>query len=76
MDASKEARLKALTQELAELLYEETDPEEVKTLEGIENAVRGHLLEHVGPELGHFLSVQAAVQREAASEASPASSAD
>ena len=76
MDASKEARLKALTQELAELLYEETDPEEVKTLEGIENAVRGHLLEHVGPELGHFLSAQAAAQHEAASEASPASLAD
>jgi len=76
MDASKEARLKALTQELAELLYEETDPEEVKTLEGIETAVRGHLLEHVGPELGHFLSAQAAAQREAASEALPASSAN
>lgn len=69
MDASKEARLKALTQELAELLYEETDPEDVKTLEGIENAVRGHLLEHIGPELGHFLSAQAAAQREAGSEA-------
>jgi hypothetical protein len=69
MDASNEARLKALTQELAELLYEETDPEEVKTLEGIENAVRGHLLKHVGPELGHFLSAQAAAQREAVSEA-------
>lgn len=58
MDASKQARLKALTEELAELLYEETDPEEVKTLEGIEKAVRGHLLEHVGPELGHFLSAR------------------
>lgn len=76
MDASKEARLKALTQELAELLYEETDPEAVKTLEGIENAVRGHLLEHVGPELGHFLSAQAAAQREGVSEALPASSAN
>lgn len=76
MDASKEARLKALTQELAELLYEETDPEDVKTLDGIETAVRGHLLEHVGPELGHFLSAQAAAQREAASEALPASSAN
>ena len=69
MDASKEARLKALTQELAELLYKETDPEAVKTLEGIETAVRGHLLEHVGPELGHFLSAQAAAQHGAASEA-------
>jgi hypothetical protein len=76
MNATKEARFKALTQELAELLYEETDPEEVKTLEGIENAVRGHLLKHVGPELGHFLSVQAAAQPEAASEVLPASSAD
>ena len=62
MDASKEARLKALTQELAALLYEETDPEAVKTLEGIEKAVRGHLLNHIGPEIGHFLSAQAAGQ--------------
>lgn len=76
MDASKEARFKALTQELAELLYEETDPEEVKTFKGIENAVRGHLLEHVGPELGHFLSAQAAAQHGVASDASPASSVD
>lgn len=73
MDGSKQARFKALTQELAELLYEETDPDEVKTLAGIENAVRGHLLEQVGPELGHFLSAQAAVQRGDDSEQSPAS---
>ena len=55
MDASKEARFKALTEELAALLYEETDPEQVKTLAGIEEAIRGHLLERVGPELGNFL---------------------
>jgi hypothetical protein len=54
MDASKEARLKALTEEIAALLYEETDPEAVKTLEGIETAVLGHLLEHVGPQIGNF----------------------
>jgi hypothetical protein len=76
MDASKQARLKALTEELAALLYEETDPDEVKTLEGIEKAVRGHILEPVGPELGHFLSAQAAAQPEAVGEASPASSVD
>jgi hypothetical protein len=76
MDESKQARLKELTQELAALLYEETDPNEVKTLEGIEKAVRGHLLEHVGPELGHFLSAQAAAQPEVVSEASPASLAN
>jgi hypothetical protein len=40
MDASKEARLKALTEEIAALLYEETEPEAVTTLAGIETAVR------------------------------------
>lgn len=63
MDASKEARFKALTEELAALLYEETDPEQVKTLAGIEEAIRGHLLERVGPELGNFLLQQAAARQ-------------
>ena len=63
MDASKEARFKALTEELAALLYEETDPGQVKTLAGIEEAIRGHLLERVGPELGNFLLQQAAAQQ-------------
>lgn len=72
MDATKAARLKALTHELAELLYEETNPEQVKTLEGIEEAVRGHLLNHVGPELGNFLSAQQVAQRAGGSESSPA----
>lgn len=74
MDAAKEARFKALTEELAELLYSETDPEQVKTLEGIEEAIRGHLLERVGPELGVFLSPQAAAQRAVATVRSKASS--
>lgn len=73
MDAAKEARFKALTEELAELLYSETDPEQVKTLAGIEEAIRGHLLERVGPELGVFLLQQAAAQRAAASASSTAS---
>ncbi len=72
MDASKEARLKALTQELAELLYEDTDPEQVRTLSGIEEAVRGHLLEHVGPKIGSFLSQQAAAQAVGESDTSRA----
>jgi hypothetical protein len=44
------------------LLYDETDPEQVKTLAGIEVAVRDHLLEYVSPEIGNFLSAQAAAQ--------------
>lgn len=74
MNAAKQARLKALTQELAALLYSESDPEQVKTLAGIEETVRGHLLEHVGPELGNFLSQRAALQRAGESEVSKASS--
>ena len=73
MDAAKEARFKALTAELAELLYSETDPKQVETIEGIEESVRGHFLERVGPELGIFLLQQAAAQRAAASASSTAS---
>jgi hypothetical protein len=62
MDAAKEAQIKAHALALAELLYDETDPEQVKTLAGIEVAVRDHLLEYVGPEIGNFLSAQAAAQ--------------
>ncbi len=62
MDAAKEARFKALTAELAELLYSETDPKQVETLAGIEESVRGHFLERIGPELGNFLLQQAAAQ--------------
>jgi hypothetical protein len=39
-------------------LYEETAPEQLTTLEGIEETVRGHILEHVSPQIGHFLSQQ------------------
>ena len=56
MDAEKKAQLQAHAQAIAALLYEETDPEQVKTLEGIEETVRDHLLEYVGPEIGFFLS--------------------
>lgn len=74
MDAAKEARLQALTEELAALLYEETDPEAVKTLEGIETAVRDHLLERVGPALGNFLSQRVVAPTAVANEISKASS--
>ena len=54
MDSDKRAQIKAHTRAIAALLYEETDPKQVKTLAGIEEAIRGHLLEHVGPEMGFF----------------------
>ncbi|MBE9020237.1 hypothetical protein IQ272_29720 [Chroococcidiopsidales cyanobacterium LEGE 13417] len=76
MDAEKKAQIQAHARALAALLDEETDPEQVKTLAGIEVAVRGHLLEHVSPEIGDFLLQQAAAQRADENAASTASSDD
>lgn len=63
MDTDKKAQIQAHARAIAALLYEETDPEQVKTLAGIEAAVRDHLLEHVNPEIGNFLSQQVAAQQ-------------
>lgn len=63
MDADKQAQIQAHARAIAALLYEETDPEQVKTLAGIEAAVRGHLLEHVSPKIGDFLLKPVAAQQ-------------
>lgn len=76
MDADKKAQIQAYARAIAALLYEETDPEQVQTLAGIEQAVRGHVLEHVSPEIGNFLSQQVAAQPADESEALTVSSDD
>lgn len=58
MDAEKLQQIQAHARAIAALLYDETRPEQLTTLEGIETAVRGHILEHISPEIGHFLSQQ------------------
>lgn len=58
MDADRLQQIQAHARALAALLYDETAPEQLTTLEGIEAAVRGHILKHVSPEMGHFLSQQ------------------
>ncbi len=50
MKADKLTKIQEHANAIAELLYEETAPEQVKTLGGIEEAVRGHLLNYVNPE--------------------------
>lgn len=72
MDADKKAQIQAHAQAIASLLYEETDPDQVKTLAGIEEAVRKHVLEHVSPEIGNFLLQQVVAQRVDANAASTA----
>jgi hypothetical protein len=68
MDADKQERLKACLQEAAEILYSESDPSKMQDLEGIEKTVRHHLLEFVGPEMGHFLSSKLLVRTRGALE--------
>lgn len=63
MDTDKLQQIQVHARAIAALLYDETAPEQLTTLEGIEQAVRGHILEHVSPAMGHFLSQQQAEQR-------------
>ncbi len=53
---SEQLRLSACIQEIAQILYKNTDTEEIATLEGIEKAVRQQMLEHVSPKVALFLS--------------------
>lgn len=41
---------------IAQILYEDTPPERLTTLAGIEQAVRDQMQKHVMPEVGVFLS--------------------
>lgn len=43
MKADKRAQIKAQARAIAALLYEETDPEQVQTLVGIDESVQDHL---------------------------------
>ena len=67
MTPEEKARLEACTREIAEILYrhaEAKDAEQLKTLEGIEIAVREQMLENVSPKVGIFLSKQAVGQKQ------------
>lgn len=73
MRAEKLKQIKAHANAIAELLYSETDLEQVKTLEGIEEVVRKHLINYVNPEVANFLSSAVAEQKQEESEGSKAS---
>lgn len=62
MDGDKIQQIQVHARAIAALLYDETAPEQLTTLEGIEGAVREHILEYVSPEIGHFLSQRQAGQ--------------
>lgn len=56
MDAQVQAKLKQHMDAIADILYQEANPKEIQTLEGIEKTVRALAQEHVLPQLGIFLS--------------------
>ena len=45
-------------QEIAKILYKNTPPEKIETLEGIETTVREQVLSHVSPKIAFFLSAK------------------
>jgi len=64
METSKLKEIQSHANAIAKLLYEETDPAKITTLEGIERTVRQHLLDYVDPEIGNFLSHKVAEQKQ------------
>lgn len=56
MTPEQEQALKVHLQAIAQILYDESDPAAMKTLEGISLTVRQQIHKHVSPELGVFLS--------------------
>lgn len=65
MNPEEAQRLEACVQEIAAILYKNTPLEALTSLEGIEKAVRQHMLEQVSPEVSIFLSNKLREQRQA-----------
>lgn len=56
MTPEEQERIRACSQEIAEILYRNSDKASLNTLERIEQTVRQQMLDHVSPEVALFLS--------------------
>ena len=56
MNPEDSQRLEACLLEAAEILYRNTQPEELANFESLEKAVRTKMLEQVSPKIAFFLS--------------------
>jgi len=56
MTPEQEQALKEHLQAIAKILYDDSDPATMQTLEGIEMTLRQQIQTHVSPKLGNFLS--------------------
>ena len=68
MSPEQKAKLQPHLDAIAKILYEDSDPASMQTLEGIELAVREQIQAHVSPEFGRFLSAQLAARKQVESE--------
>ncbi len=62
MTPDQEQALNAHLEAIAQILYDESAPEGMTTLEGIELTVREKIQAHVSPELGSFLLARLAAR--------------
>lgn len=74
MTPEQQNALQEHIQAIAKILYEDTAPEELTTLAGIEQAVRSQMQKHVMPEVGVFLSQRSQTLTQATRADSKASS--
>ena len=63
MTPAQAQALKVHLEAIAQILYDESDPEAMKTLEGIELTLREQIQAHVSPKLGRFLSERLAARK-------------
>lgn len=63
MTPEQSAQLKTHLDAIAQLLYDESNPADMQTLEDIELSVREQIQAHVSPALGLFLSARLAAQQ-------------
>jgi len=64
MTPEDQKRLEACTAEIAEILYRNSNPEGLNSLEAIEHTVRQQMLEQVSPRVALFLSTNGLIRRE------------
>ncbi len=73
MTPEQQQALQEHIQAIAKILYDDTPPEQLTNLAGIEQAVRSQMQKHVMPEVGFFLSQLPQVQAQATDGDSKAS---
>ncbi len=73
MTPEQAEKLQEHVQEIAKILYANTELEALKTFSGIEQAVREQMHQHVMPEVGIFLSQQVQEQQKDETASSTAS---